>query len=270
MKMAKFKIWMVALTALMGISLTSCFDSGDTESQFDGAGYVRVKGSVFSYYFEDMLGNQYYPTTASLSLMEANYGFKISESNFCLIYFKDVPAEGATSKAITKKNISLVSAAEYDGPTPLVVGDAEEMKTVAPENEPVLTVAPVDNYNNSMKPYLFDKETLAMCIGIRLSADSQEAFKKHTLNLVCVTDEIEADDTELVLYLRHDNGGDKATGPNYARWYGYNIRAAVNAFMMKTGKEPAKLVVKAKESTTSSELPEKYTDYPLEYKVILN
>ena len=30
MKMAKFKIWMVALTLIMGVSFTSCMDSDPT------------------------------------------------------------------------------------------------------------------------------------------------------------------------------------------------------------------------------------------------
>ena len=40
MKMAKFKIWMVALTLLMGVSLTSCFNS-DNDPIVTGFAYGK-------------------------------------------------------------------------------------------------------------------------------------------------------------------------------------------------------------------------------------
>ena len=40
MKMAKFKIWMVALTLLMGVSLTSCFNS-DNDPTVTGFAYGK-------------------------------------------------------------------------------------------------------------------------------------------------------------------------------------------------------------------------------------
>ena len=35
MKMAKFKIWMVALTLIMGVSFTSCMDSDPTSDGYN-------------------------------------------------------------------------------------------------------------------------------------------------------------------------------------------------------------------------------------------
>lgn len=260
--MKQLKFWMVAFTLLMGVSFTSCLDSGDRDYD-DVYGFVLVHGYMGYVTFEDAAGNTYTPTQVSLTQLETNNSLTISEYKMGVIRGKTIEPE---TGAKTTTNTTFTLKAFY----PLTYADAvvaqtkEEMDVVAPENSPVRTL------NFDSQPWLFgNKNVLMIPISWRLQ-DDKEKFKLHKLALACALDEIEEGDTELVFYVRHDNGGDDKSDVYYADWYAYDIQYALGAFEAKTGKLPTKLVIKAHETGDygTNEMPSVYTDYTVEYKVV--
>ncbi len=271
--MAKFKIWMVALTLLMGASLTSCINSDETESAFDGAGMFYVVNSYMGSYFEDPIGNKLYPTSASVLAMETNYGFKMSETKLAVIYYKFVKDETGTAKAKANTtpqsyDIVLVSAAACDGPDLITTATQEEMEESVTENAPIVSLTPTVNNGytyQELKPAFYDTKTLVLPIAWRMENKS-ETIAQHKFNLVYVMSDTEADATDLVLYLRHDRGTDEKTDAGTYTQDGYNIEEAVYHFEGVTGKKPQNVIIKSKNNETDSKMPEKYTEVSVEYK----
>lgn len=145
--MKQLKFLMVAFTLLMGVSLTSCLSDDAGESMYDGIGYVRT---VMGTYFIDPNGNTYYPTSSSVVEMEAQ-GFKMSEADLAYIAFKyveDTPTTKADANTTPKTfRIKLVSAAAVDSYQTEEAASIEDMETMVPENAPIVTLEPTDNYN---------------------------------------------------------------------------------------------------------------------------
>ena len=253
MKMAKFKIWMVALTLIMGVSFTSCMNSDESESPFDGAGMFYVVNSYMGSYFEDPAGNKLHPTSASVLAMETNYGFKMSETKLAVIYYKFVKEE---------------TAAACDGPDLITTETQVEMEESVTENAPIVSLTPTvnDGYTyRELKPAFYDKKTLVLPIAWRME-NSSEKLAQHKFNLVYVTSDTENSATDLVLYLRHDRGTDEKTDVGTYTQDGYNIEEAIAHFAGITGKEPKNVIIKSKNSETDSKIPEKYTEVTVEYK----
>ena len=273
MKMAKFKIWMVALTLIMGVSFTSCMNSDESESPYDGAGMFYVVNSYMGSYFEDPAGNKLHPTSASVLAMETNYGFKMSETKLAVIYYKFVKEETGTAKTSTSTtpqsyDIVLVSAAACDGPDLITTETQVEMEESVTENAPIVSLTPTVNTGytyQELKPAFYDKKTLVLPIAWRME-NSSEKLAQHKFNLVYVTSDTENSATDLVLYLRHDRGTDEKTDVGTYTQDGYNIEEAIAHFAGVTGKEPKNVIIKSKNSETDSKIPEKYTEVTVEYK----
>ena len=274
MKMAKFKIWMVALTVLMGFSLTSCLDSSEPESPYDGGGMFHVVQSYMgTSHFEDPAGNKLYPTSASVLAMETNYGFKISSTKLAFIYYKFVKEEAETKSTSTTTpksyDLVLVSAVACDGPEPVIAEDLEDMENRVTENAPIVSLTPTVNNGISyteLKPFLYDLNTLVLPIAWRMENNS-EKISQHKFNLVYVESETEAGDGDMVLYLRHDRGTDEKTEAGTYTQDGYDIEEAVGLFKGKAGNEPQRLIIKSKNNESDSKIPETYTEVSLDYKV---
>lgn len=262
---------LVALTLIMGLSMTSCLDS--TEGSSISYAYLRVKGAYGLNWFEDVLGNKLYPTTASLTQVEASSDFKMSETNLAYIAFEFVEDETAGTQSLSETsepqdyNIELVAAASMDGPEVVISQTVEDMEVEVPETAPVNTLTLNSGYGaESVKPMLYDLETLILPIQFNLSNDN-EKFKMHKLVLACSRSEMTEGATDLVFYLRHDKGEDDGISYFYNQWYGYDIRYAVDEFQMATGAEPKKIIVKAHEDINQTgDIPDNYTEYEVEYK----
>lgn len=268
--MKQIKFLMMALTLLMGVTFTSCLDSGDSESTFDWAGYVYVRSYMGGVYFKDQAGNTLYPTSASLAQVEAN-GFKVSDSKFALIYVKHVDKEGTTPKDATnpstpqKFDVALVGFQEIEYNQTVIANDKNEMDQRAPETAPVITLSVNDGFS-VVNPMYYDDQVLLMPISWGLTND-KDKFKQHKLYLACRIDEIKPADTDLTFYVRHDRGEDKEQQTYYAAMYAYEVNQAVEQFTRITGNRPRNLVIKAHEAGFgTSQVPEIYREYKVEYK----
>lgn len=268
--MKQLKFLMAALLMVMGVTLSSCLDSGEpdkTQSHF-----ARVKqgdiASGYSPYFEDYLGNKLIPTISSLTQVEAD-GFKMSSSDFVIIKYEPVEVEGAAkAKAETvTQTINLLSAVCVDGPAPFIVESDEEMENTVEESAPIFALT----YGGTYSPYLpslYDKEILFLPIYYKME-NKAEQLKQHKFNLVCSLEGVTSESSEIVFYVRHDKGTDDKTDALNLNLGGYNIRTAVARFAALTGNEPKKIVVKVKETgeySSSNTMPEEYTTYSGEFK----
>lgn len=263
---------LVALTLIMGLSMTSCLNSSEGSSI--SYAFLRVQGSYGFYYFQDALGNQIYPTTSSLSLVESSTDFKMSETNLAYVAFEIIEdEEGESAQSLAESTdpqtftIDLKSAVSLDGPEVVISQTMADMEYDAPENAPVNTLSLSTGYGTEqVKPYLYDLETLVLPIQFNLTND-QDKFEMHRLVLACCLEEMQEGDTDLVFYLRHDRGEDEGKEVYYSQWYGYDIRYAVEEFKMKSGAAPTKIIIKAHEDEyQTGNIPEDYTEYEVDYK----
>lgn len=224
--MKQLKFLMVAFTLLMGVSLTSCLSDDAGESMYDGIGYVRT---VMGTYFIDPNGNTYYPTSSSVVEMEAQ-GFKMSEANLAYIAFKyveDTPTTKADANTTPKTfRIKLVSAAAVDSYQTEEAASIEDMETMVPENAPIVTLEPTDNYGQTYKPWMYGTEMLVLPVSWKME-NKEEMLKQHTLSLVYIDSDEAESGTELVFYLRHDKGTDTKTDVFAVRNKAYNIRGVL-------------------------------------------
>ena len=266
--MKQLKLLMLsALMLLMGVSFTSCLDSNDSENTFDYVGLVLVRGSMGITAFEDAVGNMFYVSQSSVTQWEANSSSKLSDYQFGQAYLKFIETgngEKATASETEPSTyqVDLVAFSPCEYAAATMATNSENMDEVAPETSPVISMAP-----DNLSPWQYSSNLIVMPLQWRLE-NSAEAFKKHHLVLVYVADEIEADDTELTLYLRHNNGGDEKTEVYYANYYAYDITMPLSLFYSKTGKNPTRLIIKGHESGTYSDtMPTTYSEYTIDYKV---
>lgn len=260
--MKQLKFLMVAFTLLMGVSLTSCLSDDAGESMYDGIGYVRT---VMGTYFIDPNGNTYYPTSSSVVEMEAQ-GFKMSEADLAYIAFKyveDTPTTKADANTTPKTfRIKLVSAAAVDSYQTEEAASIEDMETMVPENAPIVTLEPTDNYGQTYKPWMYGTEMLVLPVSWKME-NKEEMLKQHTLSLVYIDSDEAESGTELVFYLRHDKGTDTKNRCFAVRNKAYNIKNIMDDFKDKNGSYPTTIIVKAKTDVDGATLPENYTDYSI-------
>ena len=263
---------LVALTLIMGLSMTSCLNSNEGSSI--SYAFLRVKGAYGMYYFQDALGSTIYPTSSSLALVEASTDFRMSETNLAYVAFEFVEDEdGNSAQSLAESTepqtytIDLKAATSLDGPEVVISQTLADMEYDAPETAPVITLSMSTGYGTEqVKPYLYDLETLVLPIQFNLTND-QDKFEMHRLVLACSVEEMQEGTTDLVFYLRHDRGEDEGREVHYSQWYGYDIRYAVEEFQMRTGATPTKIIVKAHEDEyQSGNIPANYTEYEVEYK----
>lgn len=187
MKMANLKIWMVALTALMGVSLTSCFNSDDDNIQ-SVYGIITLK-SIMPYQFQvegsdivyesnsltiDGLSENAYP--GDIVILNAQYDTRTQEVN-----------------QNTKKIIVTVISAEK-----LNEGTYSIMEDVS-YNRSVIATSTMSGYT----PGFYSKNWLVIPIGMYLEKSTWESALKHSFYLVYdAEDENNSEDT-MVLRLRH-------------------------------------------------------------------
>ncbi len=249
--MKQFKFLSMALILLMGVSFASCLDDDDDDdSVYDWAGFVYVRSTYGSVYFVDSTGNIISPTSTSVSELETSYGIDISSYKFAYVYTKDLSST-TTSTSSNTYYVSLVAIELCSYGDATVAETEEELATVAPETAPIISFYYEDSYyqysyqySSSIYPALFDESTLVVPIYWWMGSTSS-LISQHTFVLACVTEEIEANDTELVFYLHHDVGTDEAVSNYSYTCYGFNIDDAVETFENITGRVPSKLTVKS-------------------------
>ena len=275
--MKKLNLLAFVFTLLMGVSFTSCLGSGESEMPYDDLCTVYVESIYGNYYFVDAQGNRYYPTAESINaIKQNNSGFDLSNYQMAIIYFKWVVDEtetGTTTKADTttptSRDISLVGIRKIDAPAVIGVQSLNDIETYAPGNAPVLSLRQSTTWGD-IKPEMLDDKTVMAQTGFYTSSNTDK-YKQHVIRVVYVRDEITSSSENLTVYVQHDRGSDEETATYYSNYYGFNLQQAIMEFEGITGKKPAKIIVKAKEANyATTTLPDKYTEYEVEYKKATN
>lgn len=272
--MKKLNLLAFVFALLMGASFTSCLGSGDSEMPYDDLRTVYIEPYLYGQYiFIDASGNTYIPSAESINaIKQNNSGFDLGDYKMAIIYFKWATdeTEGSTStKADTTTpqsyDIDLVMIQKIDVLTATSIPTFENIETMAPGTAPVISLRQSTTWGDIV-PEMLDWKTLITQTGFYTTND-KDKFAEHVLRVVYVQDEIIASSENLTIYIQHDKGEDDGYEARYANYYGFDLEDAIAAFERITGKKPAKIIVKAKETIyQSNTLPDKYTEYEVEYK----
>lgn len=186
--MAKFKIWMVALTLIMGVSLSSCFDSGDDNPMRQISVIARLTtGTSYSNALVMQDGVELVPSDPT-SLMLLNSGMYYVDIQYSI---DDVQANSKSLK------VTLLS-------TPTKIDGPDLTATVPTADAPMYDLTYRSNQEFYV-PFMFDKYTLilpALYWVKPLTKENAEAeLKKHSF--IISYDEINEGDETLNLQVTH-------------------------------------------------------------------
>ena len=264
--MKQLKFLMVALTLLMGVSFTSCLDSGNGENAYDGYGYFRTQSYMGTCFFVDLDGNRFYPTPESLSAMTSN-GFKAESADLVIVYFKWVDEQsgnGGSSSTATDHNIVLVSVTSIDSYRAISLPSEVGLENF--ENAPIVTLNPTTNSNfggnNMLQPFLYGPQMVVLPISWKME-HKVETLAQHTFTLAYV-EEAQQDGSELVLYLCHDKGTDEKTDFTSVAFKAFDIKSFMETIKNQTGSYPSKVIIKAKADMDGTTMPDDYTSYEID------
>ena len=231
----------------------------------------------------DALGNRYIPTAASWSNVNAQYtsaGIEVTNYKMATIWFnyvveeEDASTPSTASETATSQQYDIELAGIttlFDTAPVMYVQSAENLKDY--ETAPVLRLG--DYVNSSylaIAPSQYDEKTIATTTGFWLAND-KDKLNMHQLRVIYVKDELTADSKDFVLYVCHNRGTDEEAEAYYGNAYCFDVQNALNDFRTVTGKDPEKIILKAKEislntSNPTIDLPENYTDHEIEYKTL--
>ena len=276
--MKKLKLFACICALMMGLSLTSCLDSGDTTT-YDDIRTVYVNGSYRGVpYFTDAVGNIYRPSIASWTNIETQLadGVEISDFKMVAILFNYIVEEenaGADTKQSTTTpqvyDIELAAITTFfQAPNVMYVQSVEDLE--AYEKAPVIPLGSnVSNYTYlAITPQQYDEKVVAATTGFFMGQD-EDNLKEHQFNMIYVKDEITASSKDLTLYVCHNNGEDDETDAYWGAACCFDLERALAEIRSVTGNSPENFVIKAKTSNyASKDLPENYTDYTIEYKTL--
>lgn len=252
----------------MGVSFTSCLDSGDGESTYDGYGYFRTQSYMGICSFVDLDGNRYYPTAESLAAMTSK-GFKAESADLVIMYFKwaDEPSgEGGSSSTATDRNIVLVSITPIDSYKAKSLSSEAELESY--ENAPIVTLNPAVNsyYGGTLEPSLYGPQMVVLPVAWKME-NKAETLAQHTFTLAYV-EEAQQNSSELVLYLCHDKGTDEKTDITNVAFKAFDIQSLMEMIKSQTGSYPSKVTIKAKTNTDGTTMPDDYTSYEINSSVL--
>lgn len=250
--MAKFKIWMVALTALMGISLTSCFDSDDNG---DRTGFAYGKCiNFFPPTFQLITGEKLVLSGTSKTFNEGEiYGFYYQ-------YNINQLEEGASSTTVSVYSGTepfSVSAKGNEGPI--------EHSISSEGNAPFYTLTgtiPMQNTYMEVKPALaFDNEYL-MATAVYWAKqevkpeDQEKEFDKHSFVITYDLENVKPGDDELVLTYNHvitETGEETVERKSFTyTTKAYNLSSVMYEFAAIAGSKPTKIKVVAKTNSNKN------------------
>ena len=193
MKMAKLKIWMVALTLIMGVSLTSCINGDDNTIQ-PVYGPILLK-STFPYQFQ---------AEGSDVVFEANSATITGLSDNAypgdMVYLNaqyDTSTQAVDEN--TKKIIVTVTSAEKLNENTYI--SQEDVSY----NRSVLSTSELGaNYS----PALYSKNWLIFPIAFYIEKLEMASALKHSFYLVYDAEHEDNNETTMVLRLRHQSNDD--------------------------------------------------------------
>lgn len=250
--MKQLKFSMLALIVLMGISLSSCIKSDDNGGDYTRELLAQVRTGYVGTYFVDALGNQLFPTAASLLEIESK-GFKPMQTHMAYIYYKVLKINTPTAATENTKrtiDIELLGAISMDGDALITEeGSGDDVPATAP-----IIGAEFENGMTRLAPFAFDEHTIVLPLFWRGGSD-KESFAQHKFTLVFHPEKVQKDATEMVLQLRHDKGTDTKSEARTWVWRCYNINDMLLEFISRAGVEkPAKITIETVESDSSIDI----------------
>lgn len=251
--MKHLKFLMVAFTFLMGISLTSCM--GESDPTVTQATFGKIVGS-FPAAIETPLGIKFTATNdlSGQTLYPGDYVY------FQYSYNSDLQKVDQNTKNI---DATITIVAKITNKSAIPADDKGESY----ENVTILQIGDGPNADPyyGLQPFYYDKSKLILPVLFL----SKGEVTGHDFNLVYSQGAIEADDTEIVFYLRH-RSSDTKPDKNAGLYLLYDLYGALEEFKVTTGNKPVNIVIYANETKdkTSDALDKKkdeLTKYTLKY-----
>lgn len=269
--MKKLNLLTLICALVMGLSLTSCLDSGDSSASFEDARTFYVRNYLGQPFFVDAYGVRFYPSAESLSMLKQNNSdFDLNDYKMMNVYFNYHVEEDATTTKQTgsyvtppSHEIDLVLCSVIEMPEVLSVQSTADLADY--ETAPVLPLEQNTGYGIN-RPGQLDEKTVLAHTGF-FWANETDKFDSHKLRLVYVKDEITASSKDLVVYVCHNKGTDDEVNSYWDLNYGFDIQRALKEFRNITGNDPEKIVMKAKTSSyATTTLPTDYSEYDIEFQ----
>ena len=220
-EMKRNTIFAAAMALCMGLSFTSCLDSGNDSYNPEIRCFAKTGSYMGLNFFKSADGKTtIYPTTASMSNLEKD-GFSMSKVNAAYII-------GTYDASINNNLDSSVDAVqEYKDVNVAAVSLDAKVEIAEPgaENDSVIhqLIRAIDLSKRTsqtsplLKPWFFyDKTTLVLPISY-----SFQEYKKHAFTLVYAPSSTKADDNTINLRLCHYNGNEKSTQYDSFDYSGY-------------------------------------------------
>lgn len=257
MKMINLKNWMVALTVLMGVSLTSCI-GGDDNTIMPASGVYTIK-STLPYQFQ---------VEGSDIVLEANSITieGLSESAYPGdIVFLNAQYDTSTQEVNqnTKKIIiSVFGAEKLNERTYSVMEDVSY-------NRSVIATSSMPNY----APVFYSKNWLIIPVGIYLEKSAWESALKHSFYLVYDAEDENNNESTMVLRLRHASTEDATKETTSALFNkAFRITNFVNVFNegSTTNKLKTIKIIVQEQLGNSPAITEESTDGYREYTYTLD
>lgn len=249
---------MVALIAVMGLSLHSCFDSDEDPNKMTAMGYYKLTSMMgYTVFVQANSGHQVIPTPASVSTLESNAGMPLSQfdGQVCYISF----SWDKTQMTVTD-DMDVIDGVKLETVLPLS-GKVEVVEAKGDRNDSIDTTPIITISNDDAKPFFFDDHTLMMPILYYVNNSS------HSFTLVYYPNEENNTDMPR-LYLRHNKlkdspiggGSTSATyaGSGYIGLYmfSFNLNQVFGRFETK----PTSVTIVTKNNAYSVELENSSTE----------
>lgn len=252
MKQTKNLMMYLLMMVVMGLTMTSCLDSSETESTYDAAGLMRASTSYMGTpVLKDLNDKSYIPTTASVAAMKEN-GYDITTADLSVVYFKW--AEGSSAASATP-SIVLVHAAAINTYNAEYAGTKEDMEANYDENAPIVGIALSSAFGTAM----YGDELLLVDLGWKQSDKTLETAGKHTFDLVYVPDA--ENKSTMTCYLRHINNEEDTSKctQQVTMTVAYDIEQYLTMFKSTHGQYPTTIMIKHRVGADQT-LPSTYTD----------
>lgn len=269
--MKKLNLLTLICALVMGLSLTSCLDSGDSGTSWEDARTVYIRNILGRPFFVDAYGVQYNPSPESMNAFRQNNpDFDLIDYKMMNIYFnyhveEDVTTTKQTGSTATSPSyeIDLVAYMVIEMPEVLSVQSTADLANH--ETAPVIPLEQNTGYGFNA-PQQLDEKTVLAYTGFYLANDADK-LNSHKFRMVYVKDEITADSKDLTLYVCHNRGDDDKTDAYWATTCGFDMQAALKEFRNVTGNDPEKIILKAKTSSSATTtLPSDYSEYDIDFQ----
>lgn len=241
--MKQLKFLMAALLMVMGVTLSSCLDSGNDNPIQSGYGVCRFEGGLYGGgVFKASNGDIYEPSDPLLTM-------GLSSNKLYLIYFTYDINDLVKDKPL-KITLS-TTPQDVTGPDVVPVEEASEA------NAPMYALYEEDMYHNKYGASMFDKYTLVVPVyflvkKMSTNEDFVNELKKHRFEIAY--DEVK--EGVLNLYLNHviTGEGEETTFTNYTKFFNAYDLENIISDAINNGSAINKIILHAKVNNESNSL----------------